>query len=79
MAVGDICSRFFDENGKICNRELDDRTVGIKLKDLRSKEHSILLAGGEAKLRSIRAALQGHYANVFITDQFTAKALLAEE
>ncbi len=78
-AVGDICSRFFDENGKICNRELDDRTVGIKLKDLRSKEHSILLAGGEAKLRSIRAALQGHYANVFITDQFTAKALLAEE
>ena len=27
---------------------------------------------------SIRAALLGRYANVFITDQFTARALLAE-
>ena len=77
-AVGDICSRFFDENGRICIKDLDDRTVGVKLKDLRSKEHSILVSGGEPKIRSIRAALAGRYANVLVTDQFTAKALIED-
>ena len=78
IAVGDICSRFFDADGRICNKELDARTVGITLDELRNKEHSIMIAGGEAKVPAIRAALKGHYANVFITDQFTAKQLLSE-
>lgn len=77
-AVGDICSRFFDVDGRICNKELDARTVGITLDELKKKEHSIMISGGEAKLPAIRAALKGHYANVFITDQFTAQSLLRE-
>ena len=40
--------------------------------------NSILLSGGEGKIASIRAALKGGYANVLITDQFTAKRLLEE-
>ncbi|MGL5270250.1 MAG: sugar-binding transcriptional regulator [Selenomonadaceae bacterium] len=76
IAVGDICSRFFDREGQICNAEIDDRTVGIKLAELRDKERSILVAGGERKVEAIRAALVGQYANVLITDQYTAKALL---
>ena len=75
-AVGDICSRFFDKDGNISSQELNDRTVGIALDDLRNKEYSILLSGGEGKIASIRAALKGGYANVLITDQFTAKRLL---
>lgn len=78
IAVGDICSRFFDADGRICNKDLDARTVGITLDELRNKEHSIMIAGGEAKVPAIRAALKGHYANVFITDQFTAKELLKD-
>lgn len=77
-SVGDICSRFFDVEGRICNRELDDRTVGISLNELRSKEFSIMISGGEAKIHSIKAALKGRYANVLITDQFTGKALLQD-
>ncbi len=77
-AVGDICSRFFDAEGRICNRALDDRTVGVDLQWLCDKEYSILLAGGEAKIRSIQAALRGRYANTLITDQFTAKLLLED-
>ena len=77
-AVGDICSRFFDKDGNISSQELNDRTVGIALDDLRNKEYSILLSGGEGKIASIRAALKGGYANVLITDQFTAKRLLEE-
>ena len=75
-AVGDICSRFFDAAGCICDAALDGRTVGIKLAELQKKERSIIVAGGEAKVKPIRAALAGKYGNVLITDQFTAKALL---
>ena len=75
-SVGDICSRFIDKDGNISSPGLDDRTVGIDLDCLRHKEYSILLAGGAAKVNSIRAALTGRYANVLITDQFTAKRLL---
>ncbi len=74
--IGDICSRFFDAKGIICNQELDDRTVGIKLEELRKKERSILVAGGERKIEGIKAALAGKYANVLITDQYTGRALL---
>lgn len=75
-SVGDICSRFFDESGAIASEQLNDRTVAIDLEQLRTKEYSILLSGGEAKTASIRAALCGGYANVLITDQFTARRLL---
>lgn len=78
-AVGDICSRFFDKDGNISSPDLNNRTVGIDLDCLQTKEYSILLSGGAAKVASIRAALKGGYANVLITDQFTAKRLLQEE
>ncbi|MEO2074144.1 MAG: sugar-binding transcriptional regulator [Bacillus sp. (in: firmicutes)] len=75
-AVGDICSRFFDKDGEICNKSLNERTLGINLNELRKKEYSILVAGGPNKIDGIYGALKGKYANVLITDQFTAKFLL---
>lgn len=77
-SVGDICSRFFDVEGRVCNRDLDERTVGITLGKLRDKEYSIMISGGEGKINAIKAALRGRYANVLITDQFTGKALLED-
>ncbi len=77
-SVGDICSRFFDVEGRVCNRDLDERTVGITLSGLRDKEYSIMISGGEGKINAIKAALKGRYANVLITDQFTGKALLED-
>ncbi len=75
-AVGDICSRFFDKNGEICNESLNERTLGVNLDELRKKEYSIVVAGGPNKIDGIYGALKGKYANVLITDQFTAKFLL---
>ena len=75
-AVGDICSRFFDQNGQICNNSLNERTLGIDLSELREKEYSILVAGGDQKVDSIHAALKGEYANVLVTDQYTARFIL---
>lgn len=76
-SVGDICSRFFTKEGLIASSIIDNRTVGIKLDDLRKKEKSILVAGGIRKVPAIHGALVGRYANVLITDQYTAKSLLA--
>lgn len=74
--AGDICSRFFDKDGEICSEAINNRTVGIDLTELRKKEKSILIAGGQRKIEAIQAALAGKYANILITDQFTAQALL---
>ncbi|OIJ11776.1 RNA polymerase subunit sigma-70 [Anaerobacillus alkalilacustris] len=78
-AVGDICSRFFDKEGHICNEQLNSRTLGIELKQLQNKEYSILVAGGSHKINGIYGALKGKYANVLITDQLTAKSILDKE
>ncbi|MEH7117928.1 sugar-binding transcriptional regulator [Neobacillus vireti] len=75
-AVGDICSRFFDKDGKVCNESLNQRTLGVNLDELSKKEYSIVVAGGPNKIEGIYGALKGKYANVLITDQFTAKFLL---
>ncbi|WP_246942471.1 sugar-binding transcriptional regulator [Bacillus pinisoli] len=75
-AVGDICSRFFNEKGQVVNNSLNERTLGIELEELKKKEQSILVAGGAHKISGIYGALKGNYANVLVTDQFTAKFLL---
>ncbi len=78
-ACGEICARFYDADGRICLPELDARTIGISLDSLARKEHSILVAGGPGKVEAIFGALQAGYANVLITDQFTAKSLADKE
>nr|WP_066259765.1 sugar-binding transcriptional regulator [Neobacillus drentensis] len=75
-AVGDICSRFFNESGEVCNESLNERTLGVNLNDLKKKDHSILVAGGPNKIEGIYGALKGGYANVLVTDQYTAQFLL---
>jgi deoxyribonucleoside regulator len=78
-AVGDISSRFFDKDGNICIESVNERTIGIELDDLKQKEQSILTAGGPKKVMAIHAALKARFANVLITDSFTAKELLQKD
>ena len=78
-SVGDIASRFFDKDGKVCNEELNARTIGIEFEDLKNKEQSILVAGGLKKVDGILGAIKAKLCNVLITDTFTAKILLDKE
>lgn len=75
-AVGDICSRMIDVQGNICDEDIDARTIGVELKHLRNKEQSVLVAGGMRKAEGIIGALNGKYANVLITDKYTAQVLV---
>lgn len=75
-AAGDLVSRFIDERGKIVDDQLNDRTVAIALDDLKQARESVLIAGGMNKLKAIKAALAGKYANVLVTDSLVAQHLL---
>jgi deoxyribonucleoside regulator len=75
-AVGDICTRFINIYGKICDPELDERTIAIDLVELKKKEYRIGVATGLEKLKCIYASLKGGYPNVLITDDETARNIL---
>lgn len=76
-AVGDICGRFFDAQGRIFSQELDGRTLAIELEAFKTKELAVAIAGGLRKVEAILGTLRGRLCNVLITDEQTAKALLA--
>ncbi|KOF10590.1 hypothetical protein AC739_09620 [Planococcus glaciei] len=75
-AVCDICSRFIDEKGGICLEDLNSRTFGIDLEQLSKVENSILIAGGDSKIKGIHTALINCIPNVLITDSMTALKLI---
>lgn len=77
-AVGDICSRILKADGTICSDELDGRTIGIELEELKKKQYSIAVAGGKDKLAAIQAGLNGKWFNSLITDEWIATELLRD-
>lgn len=77
-AVGDILLRFFDIGGKPVDTPLNDRVVSMRLDQLGRVDRSIGVAGGARKYAAILGALRGGWINVLITDQFTARRLVAE-
>jgi DNA-binding transcriptional regulator LsrR (DeoR family) len=77
-AVGDICMRFFDAEGRLVATPLHNRVIGIELEALKSAKRVIGVAGGARKEDPIRAALRAKWINVLITDKKTAENLLKE-
>jgi DNA-binding transcriptional regulator LsrR (DeoR family) len=77
-AVGDICLRFFDADGRRVESDLDRRVIGVTLDQLRDADRSAGIAGGARKHDAILGALKGRWINVLITDRTTAERLLAE-
>jgi DNA-binding transcriptional regulator LsrR (DeoR family) len=75
-AVGDICLRFFDENGEPVVTPLNERVIAIELAALASVKRVIGIAGGRRKFAAIRGALRGRRINVLITDRSTAERLV---
>lgn len=76
-AVGDICSRFFDSQGKPVQSEVDRRTIGIDLESLRQIPRRVGLAAGSSKVQAVLGALRGGFVNVLIADLEVARGVLA--
>jgi deoxyribonucleoside regulator len=77
-AVADICSRVIDACGNICSPELNNRTIGVELEQLRNIPLAIAVAGGLEKLTAIRAGLRGRYFKILITDERVARELIRQ-
>lgn len=75
-AVGDICSRFFDQNGEPVSTSFSDRTITIQLEVLKKTRFAIGVAESLKKVSGIIGALRGRYLNVLITTDETAEQIL---
>ncbi|MEU4236060.1 sugar-binding transcriptional regulator [Actinoplanes sp. NPDC026619] len=75
-AVGDVCMRFFDQDGRHIGSDFDERVLGIAPDTLRAVPRRVAVAGGARKTGAIRAALRGDWVNVLITDVQVARSLV---
>ncbi|MBV9488641.1 MAG: sugar-binding transcriptional regulator [Verrucomicrobia bacterium] len=74
-AVGDVCLRFYDANGREIRGPLANRVIGIELERLRRVRKSVAICGGKRKLAAILGGLRGGWVNTLVTDQYTAERL----
>jgi deoxyribonucleoside regulator len=75
-AAGSVCSRFFDENGEICDAEMDARTIGISLDDIKKAEYSMSCIVAPRKARAVYRALESGLINALVIDSVTAELIL---
>ena len=75
-AVGDVCLRFFNAEGRPVASGYDERLVGASAEQLRAIPRRVAAAGGGRKHAAIRGALLGQWVNVLITDVHSARALI---
>jgi deoxyribonucleoside regulator len=73
-AVASVCTSYLDTNGKIIETELNERSIGLTLNQLK-KAKTIALAFGRSKAESIKSALSSGYLDVFITNIDTARVI----
>lgn len=77
-AVGDICGRLFDADGRPCAISAMERVIGLELDAIRRLPLVIGIATGREKHRAIHAALQGGLVSALITDSEAAREVLGD-
>lgn len=78
-AVGEICGRFFDRNGRECDSSWRDRVISIELEHLRRTPQVIGMIAGADRAEAIRAAVKGGLIKSLIIDVPGALALLGHQ
>ncbi|PZQ97017.1 MAG: transcriptional regulator [Cereibacter sphaeroides] len=71
-AVGDVLGHFINKRGEPVDPELDARTIGLNLSDLRQRERVIGIAAGPEKHEITLGTLRAGLINVLVTDEATA-------
>ena len=79
QAVGSICCRFFDRDGNVCDEDLDQRTLGISIEEIKNAECVMACITGKAKAKAVYYALKANMIDVLVIDSVTAEAILAIE
>lgn len=75
-AVGDLCSHWLNAKGQFVEHPLNRRAVALPPELLRGVPRVILVSGGKNKIVMMHGVLSNALANIVVTDELTAKALL---
>ncbi|MDU8924184.1 transcriptional regulator LsrR [Pasteurellaceae bacterium LIM206] len=77
--VGDILGYFMQKDGSLQpDMPLHEELISVPLERLQKIPNIIGIAGGENKVEAILAALYGNHINSLVTEEKTARLLLAE-
>lgn len=74
-AVGDVVGRFIGPDGTPISPELEARSVGLTLVDVKNAKLAVAVAAGEQKHRVAEACLRRGLCHVLVTDEDTAAHL----
>jgi DNA-binding transcriptional regulator LsrR (DeoR family) len=75
-AVGDLCSHWLNAQGQFVEHPLNRRAVALPPEHLRGVPRVVLVSGGRNKVVMMHGVLCNGLANIVITDEVTARALL---
>jgi deoxyribonucleoside regulator len=78
-AVGDLLYNFFNVNGDLVDHPVNKRIMSLPISQLRDVPMRVLSSGGTEKIDAILGAIKLIDCNVLITNEETAKALLAHK
>lgn len=76
-AVGDLCTRFYDREGRPVDFPGSERLIATPLEQLQRIPVTIAIASGSEKVVSLLAAARAGYYNRLVTDMSTAGLLVA--
>ncbi|WP_205683993.1 sugar-binding transcriptional regulator [Cryobacterium aureum] len=76
-AVGDCCTRYFDDNGTAVDSSVNDHVIAIDLPSLRKIPKVVGVAAGIHKAAGTHGALKGKLLHSLVVDSALATALLA--
>lgn len=75
-ACGDVLAHYITSDGQIADADLESRTMGLSLDDLRQARCAVAVASGPRKTGVISGALTSGLCSVLITDELTARRIL---
>lgn len=75
-AVGEVCGRFFDEEGRECSTSFRDRVIGVELDVLRACPDVVAVMSGPTRGQAMQAAVRGGIVKSVVVDQAGAQSIL---
>ncbi len=75
-AIGHIGGHFYDIQGRELETPLAERTIGIRLEDIKNCREVVCVAYGESKAEAILGAMRGGLLNTLVIDEKCAQKIL---
>jgi len=76
-ATGDLCAHWIDAEGQLVDHPLNSRVVALPPEKLKDIPCVMIASGGCTKAQALRGVMRGGMCDVVITDEQTAKTILA--